>query len=42
MKKIGLIGTSPIMLILANHLAKKGNDVTIFENSKKTLEILEI
>ena len=35
MKKVGLIGTSPIMLILANHLAKKGKDVTIFENSKK-------
>lgn len=33
--KIGLIGTSPAILILANHFSNKGCDITIFETSKK-------
>ena len=35
MKKIALVGTSPIMLIIANHLSKLGNKITIFDISKK-------
>ena len=33
-KKIAIIGTSPIMSILARELSQK-NDVTIFEKNKK-------
>ncbi len=33
--KIGLLGTSPAILILANHFSDKGCDITIFETSKK-------
>ncbi len=35
MKKIALVGTSPIMLIIANHLSKLGNKITIFDINKK-------
>ncbi len=35
MKKIALVGTSPIMLIVANHLSKLGNNITIFNVNKK-------
>ena len=35
MKKIALVGTSPIMLIIANHLSKLGNKITIFDVNKK-------
>ena len=31
MKKIALVGTSPIILIIANHLSKSGNKITIFD-----------
>lgn len=34
-KKIALIGTSPIMLIIANHLLKSKNKVTIYSFNKK-------
>ena len=33
--KIGLLGTSPAILILANHFADNGCDISIFETSKK-------
>ncbi len=35
MKHVAIIGTSPIMLILANHFCNKKIKVTIFDNSKK-------
>ena len=34
-KKIAIIGSSPIMLIIANHLNKNGKDITIFNPYKK-------
>ena len=34
-KKIALIGTSPIMLIIANHLVKMNNKITIYSFNKK-------
>ncbi len=34
-KKIALIGTSPIMLIIANHLVKLNNKITIYSFNKK-------
>ena len=35
MKNIAIIGTSPIMLILANYFCNKKIKVTIFDDSKK-------
>ncbi len=34
-KKIALIGTSPIILIIANHLRNAGHQITIFDTNKK-------
>ena len=34
-KKIALIGSSPIILIIANHLRKAGHKITIFDSNKK-------
>ena len=33
--KIGLLGTSPAILILANHFSDKGCDITILKRLKK-------
>ena len=35
MRKIALIGSSPIILIIAHHLSKSGNDIKIFDANKK-------
>ena len=34
-KKIALIGSSPIILIIANHLKNAGHKITIFDKNKK-------
>ena len=34
-KKIAIIGTSPIMLIVANHLSKSGHKIYVFSSKKK-------
>ena len=41
-KKIALIGTSPIMLIIANHLVKLNNKVIIYSFNKKVVRGLII